>query len=268
MTEPRPSEPPPYVVDQMISAKAIAARVEDLAAEITTAFAGTASWWSWACCAAAFVFIADLVREIDLPVEVDFLEASSYGDALESSREVRILKDLRGEIAGRDVLVVEDIVDTGFTLHHVKNLLLSRGRSGWRSARCWTSRRDARYRSRQPGPDSRSPTNSSWAMASTTASATATCPSSARCASPARGDSAPRRHGPAWPRGARGLRRWRAQKTGSVRFSRYSVCQIQPLDRRPKCAFFAGSFSLPLSSVSFCTGAPCPIRWRKAPWQG
>ena len=71
--------------------------------------------------------LADLVREIALPVEVDFLEASSYGDAMHSSREVRILKDLRGEIAGRDVLVVEDIVDTGFTLHHVKNLLLSRG---------------------------------------------------------------------------------------------------------------------------------------------
>ncbi|MGB8814767.1 MAG: hypoxanthine phosphoribosyltransferase, partial [Paracoccaceae bacterium] len=74
----------------------------------------------------SFVFIADLVREIDLPIEVDFLEASSYGDSMTSSREVRILKDLRGEIAGRDVLVVEDIVDTGFTLSHVIRLLKSR----------------------------------------------------------------------------------------------------------------------------------------------
>ena len=65
----------------------------------------------------SFVFIADLVRELDLPVEVDFLEVSSYGNATESSREVRILKDLRGEIEGRDVLVVEDIVDTGHTLN-------------------------------------------------------------------------------------------------------------------------------------------------------
>ncbi|MBQ0766647.1 MAG: hypoxanthine phosphoribosyltransferase, partial [Sulfitobacter litoralis] len=73
-----------------------------------------------------FVFIADLVRELDLPIEVDFLEASSYGDGMESSREVRILKDLRGAIEARDVLVVEDIVDTGHTLHHVRNLLLSR----------------------------------------------------------------------------------------------------------------------------------------------
>ncbi len=72
------------------------------------------------------MFIADLVRELDLPIEVDFLEASSYGDGMESSREVRILKDLRGAIEGRDVLVVEDIVDTGHTLHHVRNLLMSR----------------------------------------------------------------------------------------------------------------------------------------------
>jgi hypoxanthine phosphoribosyltransferase len=57
---------------------------------------------------------------------VDFLETSSYGDGMNSSREVRILKDLRGEIEGRDILVVEDIVDTGHTLKHVIGLLKSR----------------------------------------------------------------------------------------------------------------------------------------------
>jgi hypoxanthine phosphoribosyltransferase len=66
------------------------------------------------------------VREIDLAVEVDFLEVSSYGNATETSREVRILKDLRGEIEGRDVLVVEDIVDTGYTLRHVHDILGTR----------------------------------------------------------------------------------------------------------------------------------------------
>jgi hypoxanthine phosphoribosyltransferase len=66
------------------------------------------------------------VRELNLPVEVDFLETSSYGSGMESSREVRILKDIRGEIEGRDVLVVEDIVDTGHTLNHVLHLLESR----------------------------------------------------------------------------------------------------------------------------------------------
>ncbi|MGV8952654.1 MAG: hypoxanthine phosphoribosyltransferase [Cypionkella sp.] len=115
-----------YVIDQMISAKAIAARVEALAREITAHYNGTDKLIVVGLLRGSFVFIADLVREIDLPVEVDFLEASSYGDAMHSSREVRILKDLRGEIAGRDVLVVEDIIDTGFTLHHVKKLLLSR----------------------------------------------------------------------------------------------------------------------------------------------
>ena len=96
------------------SAKAIAARVEALAREITTHYADCDKLVVVGLLRGSFVFIADLVREIHLPVEVDFLEASSYGDAMHSSREVQILKDLRGEIAGRDVLVVEDIVDTGF----------------------------------------------------------------------------------------------------------------------------------------------------------
>lgn len=117
----------PYVIDTLISAKAIAARVEQLAAEITAHFAGTEKLVVVGLLRGSFVFIADLVREIDLPVEVDFLEASSYGNSTESSREVRLLKDLSGEIACRDVLVVEDIVDTGFTLHHVVNLLRARG---------------------------------------------------------------------------------------------------------------------------------------------
>lgn len=116
----------PYVVDQLISAKAVAARVEALAAEITATFKDTDKLVVVGLLRGSFIFIADLVREIDLPLEVDFLEASSYGDGMESSREVRILKDLRGEIAGRDVLVVEDIIDTGHTLSHVLEILGTR----------------------------------------------------------------------------------------------------------------------------------------------
>ncbi len=115
-----------YVIDEMISAKAIAARVEALAREISEHFAGTDKLVVVGLLRGSFIFIADLVRELDLPVEVDFLEVSSYGDATESSREVRILKDLRGEIEGRDVLVVEDIVDTGHTLKHVLAILNTR----------------------------------------------------------------------------------------------------------------------------------------------
>ncbi|MDC0913349.1 hypoxanthine phosphoribosyltransferase, partial [Paracoccaceae bacterium] len=99
---------------------------ESLSREIRDEFSGTNKLVVVGLLRGSFVFIADLVRELDLPVEVDFLEASSYGDGMESSREVRILKDLRGAIEYRDVLVVEDIVDTGFTLHHVTGLLASR----------------------------------------------------------------------------------------------------------------------------------------------
>ncbi len=115
-----------YVIDELISAKSIAARVESLAREISDHFAGTDKLVVVGLLRGSFIFIADLVREIDLPVEVDFLEVSSYGNSTRSSREVRILKDLRGEIEGRDVLVVEDIVDTGHTLKRVLEILKTR----------------------------------------------------------------------------------------------------------------------------------------------
>lgn len=115
-----------YVVDEMISAKTIAARIEALAREIEADFADTEKLVVVGLLRGSFVFIADLVRELRLPVEVDFLEASSYGDSMQSSREVRILKDLRGEIGGRDVLLVEDIVDTGHTLARTTEYLLTR----------------------------------------------------------------------------------------------------------------------------------------------
>ena len=117
---------PAYVIDEMISAKSIAARIEDLAKTIQAEFKDTDKLVVVGLLRGSFVFIADLVRELDLPVEVDFLEASSYGDGMESSREVRILKDIRGTIEGRDVLVVEDIVDTGHTLHQVIDMLNTR----------------------------------------------------------------------------------------------------------------------------------------------
>lgn len=117
----------PYVIDELISAKAIAARIEALCRSIAEEYRDTEKLVVVGLLRGSFVFIADLVRELDMPVEVDFLEASSYGDGMESSREVRILKDIRGQIEGRDVLVVEDIVDTGYTLEHVLKLLKARG---------------------------------------------------------------------------------------------------------------------------------------------
>jgi len=115
-----------YSIKPLISAKEIAARVESMAQQISTEFVGTEKLVVIGLLRGSFMFIADLVRELELAVEVDFIETSSYGDSMESSREVRILKDLRGEIQGKDILVVEDIVDTGHTLQHVKHLLESR----------------------------------------------------------------------------------------------------------------------------------------------
>ena len=73
----------------------------------------------------AFMVMADLSRHIDLPLEFDFMAVSSYGASTKTSGVVRILKDLDEEIEGRDVLIVEDIIDSGLTLHYLmKNLLV------------------------------------------------------------------------------------------------------------------------------------------------
>lgn len=75
----------------------------------------------------AVMFMVDLAREIDLPVEIDFMAVSSYGYSTESTGVVRILKDLDDSIEGREVLVIEDIVDTGLTLRYLLESLQSRG---------------------------------------------------------------------------------------------------------------------------------------------
>ncbi|HHC08500.1 MAG TPA: hypoxanthine phosphoribosyltransferase [Actinobacteria bacterium] len=67
----------------------------------------------------AFIVMADLARHVELPVEFDFMAVSSYGAATKTSGVVRILKDLDQEIEGRDVLIVEDIIDSGLTLHYL-----------------------------------------------------------------------------------------------------------------------------------------------------
>jgi len=82
----------------------------------------------------ASVFFVDLIREIDLPVEIDFMIVSSYGASTKSSGEVKLVKDLDRSIMGRDVIVVEDIVDSGMTLSFLKRTLLGRGAASLRIA--------------------------------------------------------------------------------------------------------------------------------------
>ncbi len=117
----------PYVIDQMISAKAIAARIEELTDRIKSDFPADERLVVVGLLRGSFVFIADLARELrDRDVEVDFLEASSYGNAMETSREVRILKDLDTDISGRHVVIVDEIIDTGLTLSWLTSNLSSR----------------------------------------------------------------------------------------------------------------------------------------------
>lgn len=77
----------------------------------------------------AFIFMADLVREIDLPVELDFMDVSSYGASTTSSGEVKIIKDLDNPVQDKHVLIVEDIIDTGLTLNYIVEILKKRGPS-------------------------------------------------------------------------------------------------------------------------------------------
>ena len=75
----------------------------------------------------AFLFMSDLARHIDLPVELDFMAVSSYGSATKTSGVVRIIKDLDTDLTGRHVLIVEDIVDSGLTLAYLRKNLAARG---------------------------------------------------------------------------------------------------------------------------------------------
>ncbi|MCB9653879.1 MAG: hypoxanthine phosphoribosyltransferase [Deltaproteobacteria bacterium] len=109
----------------LISEEAIRSRVFELAAEISRDFAGR-ELTVVGVLNGSFVFMADLVRAIDLPLRCDFLGLSSYGSATESSGVVAITKDLAVPIEGRDILVVEDIVDTGLTLAYLQENLSTR----------------------------------------------------------------------------------------------------------------------------------------------
>lgn len=113
-------------IDILISETEIKARINHLAKEITHQFKDTEKLVVVGLLRGSFIFIADLVRCMNLPLEVDFITASSYGNEMESSRQVRILKDLETTIKDRDVLVVEDIIDTGHTLYQVMDILRTR----------------------------------------------------------------------------------------------------------------------------------------------
>jgi hypoxanthine phosphoribosyltransferase len=110
----------------LVQADDLQHRVRELGAEISRDYAEKDLLLIGVLKGAVF-FLADLMREIDAPCEVDFMAVASYGSATESSGVVRILKDLDTPIEGRDVLIVEDIVDSGLTLQYLMRSLEARG---------------------------------------------------------------------------------------------------------------------------------------------
>jgi hypoxanthine phosphoribosyltransferase len=115
----------PALGEVLVSADDLGRRVLELGEEISRDYAGKSLLLIGVLKGAVF-FLSDLMRYIDIPVEVDFMAVASYGSATDSSGVVRILKDLDASIEGRDVLIVEDIVDSGLTLQYLLRNLGSR----------------------------------------------------------------------------------------------------------------------------------------------
>ncbi len=118
-------------LEVLFDEKAIAERVETLGAEITKDYEGK-DLLVIAILKGSFMFFSDLLKKIDLPLEIDFMSAKSYGDATHPG-EVRIVKDLDNPIEGRHILIVEDILDTGQTLSALYKLLDVRGAASLRT---------------------------------------------------------------------------------------------------------------------------------------
>jgi hypoxanthine phosphoribosyltransferase len=122
---PSRNEADPDLAEVVVSEAMIARRLDELGAEITSDYAGRRPLLVGVL-KGAVMFMADLARRIDLPVELDFMAVSSYGSATKTSGVVRIVKDLDIDLTGRDVIVVEDIVDSGLTLNYLRKNLASR----------------------------------------------------------------------------------------------------------------------------------------------
>lgn len=111
--------------ETLVSEDDLRRRVHELGAEITADYEGRAPLLIGVLKGAIF-FISDLMRQLEVPCEVDFMAVASYGSSTDSSGVVRILKDLDATIEGRDVLIVEDIVDSGLTLSYLLRTLKAR----------------------------------------------------------------------------------------------------------------------------------------------
>lgn len=112
-------------VKVLISEEALQERIKEMGAQLTADYA-EGDLFIVGILKGAFIFMADLIRSIDLPLAVDFVAISSYGSGTKQTGVVRILKDLDSSIEGKDVLIVEDIIDSGLTLKYLVENLQSR----------------------------------------------------------------------------------------------------------------------------------------------
>jgi hypoxanthine phosphoribosyltransferase len=115
-----------HVGEVVVPVDELHARIAELGAQITVDYADRPPLLVGVL-KGAFLFMGDLARAIGLPVEVDFMAVSSYGSATRTSGVVRILKDLDADLTDRDVLIVEDIIDSGLTLAYLTRTLAARG---------------------------------------------------------------------------------------------------------------------------------------------
>ena len=118
----------------LISEEEIQTRVADLAAEISSDYADADDLVMVGVLKGAFVFLADLSRKLTIPRTIEFIAVSSYGSGSRSSGAVRLVMDVRGNIEGKHVLIVEDIVDTGHTLKYLIGMLESHRPASVRTA--------------------------------------------------------------------------------------------------------------------------------------
>ncbi|MGI2176108.1 hypoxanthine phosphoribosyltransferase [Shewanella ulleungensis] len=115
-----------HTIEMMISEQEINKTLDQLAERINTHYANSERLLMVGLLKGSVVFMADLCRRIKGHVEIDFMSVSSYGNSMNSSRDVKVLKDVQSDIAGRDVLIVEDLIDSGNTLNKVREMLLLR----------------------------------------------------------------------------------------------------------------------------------------------
>ena len=118
----------------LLSAEDIQQRVRELAEEIQRDYAADAQLHLVSVLKGGFIFLGDLVRAMPRPVTIDFMAVSSYAKGTTSSGEVRVLKDLDTGLDGRNVIIVEDIVDTGLTLQYLQEILHARGPKSLKTA--------------------------------------------------------------------------------------------------------------------------------------